>query len=207
MHERNKISDEPLHNGATHWSEMLEDIDELRSVIREHDAADDISTDLEDDGAALLFGSKKPLSFERVLLQFLPSRQKVDKLVSAYFRMETVAAPFIHPAQFLRLYRLFWDDTSTASPLWTSILFSTLEIASKTVFKDFNGNPASGEMADRFDTAAAHCLTIGSYYRPQRFAVEALPLYNHSKALTGADLGSDSAVLLGTLIRLATVMG
>ena len=62
-------------------------------------------------------------------------------------------------------------------------------------------------MTDRFGPAAAHCLAVGEYYRPQRFAVEALLLYAQSKCLTSVDLGPNVAILFGTLARLGTVMG
>lgn len=126
-----------LHNGATHWSAMLEDIEELRTAFREGNDdpdGDGINYSSSDDSAAaVLFGAMKPSSFQQVLSQFLPPRHKVDQLVGTYFKMKSVAAPFIHTRQFRRLYRLFWDNPSAASPLWASILFSILEIASKTL--------------------------------------------------------------------------
>lgn len=62
-------------------------------------------------------------------------------------------------------------------------------------------------MANRFDTAAAHCLAVGEYCRPRQFAVKALFLFIQARCLTSVDIGPDAAVLIGTLARLATVMG
>ena len=92
-----------LHNGATHWPAMLEDIEELRTAIIEHDDLDGVGRDLgshEDDATSPLFGAMKPLSFQQVLSQFLPLRHKVDRLVGAYFRTKAVAAPFVHRRNF-----------------------------------------------------------------------------------------------------------
>lgn len=202
-----------LHHGATHWSAMLKDIEELRTTISVNYDVDcagmDVDGDDDDDDNAtrLLFGAMTPLSFQQVLSTFLPTRPQVDRLVGAYFRMKTVAAPFLHTTQFRRLYQLFWDNPPTTSPLWTSILFSILEIATKTLSSQPANSIGEDRMTDQFGIAAAHCLAVGEYYRPQRFAVEALLLYAQSKCLTSVDLGPNVAILFGTLARLGTVMG
>lgn len=200
-----EVSSNIFHNGATHFSAMFEDIEELQTTIAGEDG-DDIyaaSTDL-DSPIGLLFGAIKPLPFPEVLSKFLPARQKVDRLVGAYFRIKTVAAPFIHTAQFRRLYQVFWNNPCKASPLWASILFSILDIATSVVCR----RDSSTEVTDNnFGTAAAHCLACGEYYRPQKFSVEALLLYAHTICITGIDLGPDVAILFGTLVRLAIVMG
>ncbi|KAG7006116.1 hypothetical protein G7Y79_00016g041010 [Physcia stellaris] len=149
---------------------MLEDIEELRNAFREGNDnvdGDGVNQSNNDDNAStVLSGAMRPSSFQQVLAQFLPPRHKVDQLVGTYFKMKSVAAPFIHTRQFSRLYRLFWDNPSAASPLWASILFSILEIASETL-----------------STASRTVL----YER--------------------GELDSDIAILMGTLMRLGTVMG
>ena len=195
---RDELPNDSLYNGATHWSAMLEDMEELRTAIREHDDIDGAGIDLdsdEGDGTSLLFGATKPLPFQQVLSQFLPLRPEADRLVAAYFRAKAVAAPFIHAAHFSRLYRLFWDNPSSASPLWTSILFSILDIATRTLSTSPGASTGENSKANRFAIAAAHCLAVGEYYRPQRFAVEALLLYVQSQCLTSVDVSPVVAIL------------
>ena len=204
---RNELQNESLHNGATHWSAMLEDIDELRAAIREDDEIEDADVDVGDDGIGFLFGASKPVSFQQIISRFLPPRHETDRLVAAYFRAKAVAVPFVHTLHFRRQYRLFWDNPSTASPLWSSILFSILHIAAKTLSTSSAASTGENSKADHFAIAAAHCLAVGEYYRPQLFAVEALLLYTQSKCLTSVDISPDVAILLGSLVRLATVMG
>ena len=199
-----------VHNGATHWSAMLEDIEELRTAMREYEKVDNANPQFDLDGTdatSLLFAANKPLSFQQILAKFLPPKHRVDQLIAAYFKMQTVTAPFIHAGQFRRFYHHFWDNLSTASPLWTSILFSILQISTTIALTGSGACLGEDGMSLRFDTAAAHCLAVGGYYRPQRFAVEALVIFIQSIIVTNVDLGPDIGVLMGTLIRLAMVMG
>lgn len=210
QHAEDDIRNDSLYNGETHWSAMLEDIEELRTTMRDSDDVDGTGAELdsrEDHSTSLLFGAAKPLSFQQVLFQFLPSRTEADRLVAAYFRAKAVAVPFLHAAQFSRLYRLFWDDPPTASPLWTSILFSVFHVATKTISTNLKANTGEDRDESPFATAAAHCLAVGEYYRPQRFAVEALLLYAQSKCIASVDISPVVATVFGTLVRLATASG
>jgi hypothetical protein len=210
QHVRDELPHDSLYNGATHWSAMLEDIEELRTAIREPEDIDGGEIDFRDDERdeiSLLFGGKNPISFQQILSRFLPQRHEVDRLVAAYFRAKAVAAPFIHAAHFSRLYRTFWDNSSTASLLWTSILFSILDIATRTLSMNSGVSTSENGNGNRFVTAAAHCLAAGEYYRPQRFGVEALLLFAQAKCLTSVDISPDVAIIFGTLIRLATITG
>lgn len=205
-----ELPNNSLYNGPTHWSAMLEDIEELRTVIREHDDIRDADVDPgNDDGneTSLLFGAAKHLSFEQVLSQFLPTRHETDRLIAAYFRAKAVAAPFLHATHFSRRYRLFCSNPSAASPLWTSILFSMLHIATRSLSKTSNASMREDGDTNRYAIAAAQCLAVGKYYRPQQFAVEALLLYIQSKCLTSINIPPVVAVLFGTLARLATSLG
>ncbi|ETS73556.1 hypothetical protein PFICI_14502 [Pestalotiopsis fici W106-1] len=193
------------YNGATHWSAMLEDINELRLVLPIDDAAalDDHPDVLpEDKGVELLFGGGVCLPLDVVIATYLPPRQEVDRIISAYFRAEAIAAPFIHGPQFRRFYQEFWKDQTSSSPLWLSILFSILHISSHTLRR--NIDPVA---TNQFSVAAAHCLTSGHYFRPKRFAVEALTIFTQAQCLTSKELPPDIGALIGLTVRAATNMG
>ena len=190
QHGTDQLSRESLPNGATHWSAMLEDIEELRSTINSRDDVEFGGTNLsedEDDGISLLFGTPNTLSFEQLLFKFLPPKNEADRLIAAYFRAKAVAAPFIHSKHFSRHYRLFWESPYTASPLWTSILFSILDITTRTVSTNALGDAGENKI-NRFATASAYCLVIGQYHKPQKFAVEALLLYAQARCITSVDI-------------------
>ena len=192
-----------VYTGSTHWSAMLEDIEELKLSITSSDSIESTTRVREVSAVGIIFGSDATLSFEQVLAKYLPSRKDADRLTAAYFRGRAIHAPFIHPSQFRRLYTTFWSDPFHASPLWTSIFFSICHIASNTLTlgKD------QSQYDFRYVAAAAHCLAIGEYYKPNRFAVEALLLFAQSKCITTLDIPVDTGLIFGPLIRLAITMG
>ena len=212
-----------LH-GATHWSAALDDIRELRlAMFPDEDPEDDVELNPTqngidqvsqlnpaDSGIGLLFGSSPAhaTSLDDVLAVYLPPRQQVDRLTSAYFRAQSLAAPFIHAKHFNRLYQAFWEDPGGTSPLWISLLFSICYVAVNTLRQGTQSSSQQQGAKDmRFSVAAAHCLAIGQYFRPQQFAVEGLLLYIHSQCLTTKILLPDLAPVLGVLIRTATMRG
>ena len=211
-------------HGATHWAAALDDIRELRlAMFPDEDPEDEVELDPAqngidqvsqlnpaDSGIGLLFGSSPApaTSLDYVLAVYLPPRQQVDRLTSAYFRAQSLAAPFIHAKHFNRLYQAFWEDSGGTSPLWISLLFSICHVAVNTLRQGTqNSSQQQGAKDMRFSVAAAHCLAIGQYFRPQQFAVEGLLLYIHSQCLTTKILSPDLAPVLGVLIRTATMMG
>lgn len=201
-------SGQPLYNGPTHWTAMLEDIGELREVLENDSDTDDFALDLPSNMGCdfrVLFGGGQCLSFDQVLSQALPPRLEADRLVSAYFRAKAVAAPFIHSSQFRRLYNSFWNNPSAASPLWTSILMSVLDVATNALTTGPGLNAERAGNPNPFALAAAHCLAIGQYYKPQQFSVEALLLFVQCRCLSMLDISPEIGALLGTLIRLATM--
>ncbi|KAM0811347.1 hypothetical protein AB5N19_11703 [Seiridium cardinale] len=206
-HNGNSGADNGLsYNGATHWSAMLADIQELRLAMPVGDTfvSDSYADDQgESKGVEILFGGTPPLPLNIILATYLPPRQEVDRMISAYFRAEAVAAPFIHASQFRRLYREFWENQTLASPLWISILFSICHISANALRRRDDG-PHPG---NQFSVAAAQCLAIGEYFRPKRFSVEALTLFTQAQCLTSTELPADIGALSGLITRLATRMG
>ena len=197
---------EPIFNGSTHWSAMLEDIEELRSAILPSEA-----TNIDDDapepqyisGAGLILGSTIALPLQQTLDQYLPPRQEADRLIAAYFRNTGVAAPFIHSSSFRRDYQQFWREPLEAPVLWTSMLFSIFHVT-KNILIVGSGSVRTDE---RYNIASAHCLTIGEYFRPKRFAVESLLLFVQANCWTSLGMSADTGLIFGLLIRLATTMG
>lgn len=185
--------------GATHWSAMLDDIQELKDAM-----SDDGQTESTDETLASktsinrLFAGGE-MSLADILEIYLPSKAETDGLVARYFRSKALAAPFLHATQFQRMYASFWADQSTVQPLWLAILFSILHISALS--------EAGGSGRSRYGDAAASCLILGRYHLPQTLAVEALLLFAQSQCLSCTVLPVEIGSIFGILIRLATMMG
>ena len=195
-----------VFNGSTHWSAMLEDIEGLRTAIAPGEATaidNDLPKHEENTGASLILGSAVPLSLQQVLVQYLPPRQEADRLTAAYFRSRGVSAPFIHASYFRRLYQKFWRDPLEAPTLWISILFSIFHIAKNTLGLD----KENAQSDNRYNFASAHCLALGEYFRPKQFSVEAILLFVQAQCLTGLGISPETGLIMGLVIRLATIMG
>nr|POE90216.1 putative transcriptional regulatory protein [Quercus suber] len=195
----------PTYKGATHWSAMLDDVEALRyTLFDQEDLERDIPAE-DDHGFGVLFGAVLTMSFQDVLDRFLPPRRDVDQLVALYFRSRAVVAPCLHPAQFDRQYQCFWAEPARASRLWTSILFSILNVATSVLLVPVDQTVTSPSAP--YAVAAAHCLAMGGYHQPKPHALDAMLLFAHGSCLTDCDMSPELAILHGSTVRLATLMG
>jgi hypothetical protein len=166
--------------GSTHWSAILGHIQELKTAIVSEDGSEDGQTDQTDpfDPDTLsLFSAPKPASMDKIL-EALPSRPQVDQYLSTYYKTSYLVLPILHRGRFQREYESFWRDPLHAPPLWTSILFSILTIASAVILMNQSTNMEE-EQARRkeFLGAAAQSLVFGNYAKPQVYVMEAMILF------------------------------
>ena len=195
--------------GSTHWSAILENIQELKSAMVDEAAkfpeleeADEIDTPDQE----ILFGAKRTIPLQAILAQYLPPRLAVDRLLATYFNAKYMILPYIHTYQFQRQYEQFWKDPTSMPPLWVSVLFSicclatalTQAISGDNAAQDSQPSPTS-----MFLTASAHCLILGGYTRPKPHVVEALALYAQCKYTQSMDPSREVGIIFSILIRLA----
>ena len=189
---------------------MLDDIQALRSAVSPNDAEDGtmgpMLTGEKPNCIAMLLGSQAfpVMSIDDILQLHLPSREEADRLVSTYLWRTAVAAPFIHAQQFRRQYQAFWTSPNTTPLLWTSILFSIFHISRNALRTTLHEPPG---VDHEFSIAAANCLILGEYFRPRRFAVEALLIFVQAYCLTSLEVSTEIGSISSILIRLATTMG
>lgn len=196
-----------VYNGATHWSAMLEDIEELKSAIslptsgfEPYSPSQDLDDSVTIEDSAILFGAGPTLNYEQVLRQYLPSRQEADRFIATYLRSKAVKSPFFHHTHFQRRYLAFWEDPSSAPVLWVSLMFSVFHAATTSL-----GVTVTPD--NRYAVAAAHCLAIGKHYQPRQYAVEALVFYAQTKCFTQIDISPDIGSIFGLATRTAMRMG
>lgn len=196
--------------GSTYWSAILDNIQELKNVIVSEDVSDDGRTDeldLFDPDTLFLFSAPRPSSFEKVL-EVLPPKSQVDRYMSVYFKTDYLVLPVIHQGRFQRQYEDFWRDPLRSPPLWTSILFSILVTAATVnLMNQSKSMEEEYTRRDEFLGAAAQCLIIGNYGKPQEYVLEALILYAQTKYVASLDPSREVAVILSLVFRFAFEMG
>ena len=196
--------DSDVINSAMHWSSVWRDIQDLRlAVAIDSDLKPASSANATPSCIEILFGKSEPMDMKQILARYLPSRKELDRHVSASFRDHVIAATNLHVGQFQRLYRDFWQDPLSASPLWVSILFSLCDVARNAASGGGPGNDGNAS----FPQAAAHCLVLGNYFRPQPWGPEALLIFVQARCLSSAVLPTDVVSVFSVAVRVAMAMG
>ncbi|KAF2096237.1 hypothetical protein NA57DRAFT_43321 [Rhizodiscina lignyota] len=210
---RSEEADGIKYVGSTHWSSVLDDIQELRAALGGSLGDQELEEPMGREtsaGSELIYGSSKNYALQQIISQHLPSKVEVDRLLSIFFKGMAYVIPFVHTYHFQRQYRAFWPDIANVNPLWLSTLFSICYLASL-----IGGANASHRSSDNdlvlgrpdFHTAAGQCLVLGEYHRPQQFALEALVLYAQSKNARSLDPSREAGAILGMVVRMAYEMG
>jgi hypothetical protein len=197
---------ESRYVGSTHWSTILDNIQELKNVI----ATEDSEQPTEASDPDTLFGASRPPSLAKVL-QTLPPKVQVDRLLSIYFNAKYAIIPILHVYQFQRQYEAFWVNPLDTPPLWIAILFSIMgmaEVLRGTKPAKLNSvvDPLLTPK-ESYITSAAQCLILGGFTRPRRFVVEALLLFSQLKYTASPDPSREVGLIFAIIVRLAFRMG
>jgi hypothetical protein len=94
--------------------------------------------------------------------------------------------------------------------LWIAQLFCMLCMSAQlteAIGSEPTSPPENASPKASFLTAAAQCLVLGHYAKPQRYAVEALCLYTQCKYMDTLDPAGEVYILFGIIIRQAFRMG
>ncbi|KAL2062308.1 hypothetical protein VTL71DRAFT_6574 [Oculimacula yallundae] len=202
--------------GSTHWSAILEDIHDLKSILTgTQDTLNDntiIQSECSPRWDETIFGVSSNYTLDQIVSQYLPPRIEVDRCLSTYFQGETYIVPFIHTYQFQRQYREFWVNTTGANPLWLSILFSICHLSTLIGRSTSIGSPYAPRNEStngniEFHAAAGQCLVLGKYHQAREFSVQALALYGQCKNLQALDPSRDVGTILSLIVRMSYEMG
>lgn len=206
-------SDDANYVGSTHWTAILDDLHDLKALLRAPSETQDVEAETHPRtpqvGSDPIFGTLNVLSQDEIIAEYLPAKVEVDRLLSTFFQGPSFITPFLHAYQFQRQYREFWSNTAV-NPLWLSILFSICFLSSR--IRNLVG-PTGPPLKEPFvgnsflHTAAGQCLVLGEYHRPQEFAVEALLMYAQSKHVQTLDPNREAGVVLSMAVRTAYHLG
>ena len=205
---RDAVAQAP-YTGSTHWSAILQHIHELKNDMVSS-SADHDEEPIDYSKPDALFGSQRPPSLDHILKAHLPPRIQVDRRISQYFNAKYMILPYIHSRQFRRQYERFWADPSSANVMWVSIMFSICCLAAtlSSVANQSPNDDAGGiDRKDSLRTAAAQCLVLGNYSKPQPYVVEALALFLQCMYSSSLDPQREVALVFGVQTRLAYLMG
>lgn len=198
--------------GSTHWSVILDDLHDLKSILIPSYEVDVTRSAREKPclGDEPIFGAFSSFSLDRIIADFLPDKVEVDRLVSLYFQGPFFIIPFLHMTQFQRQYHSFWANKAEINPLWLSILFSICYMASQVrQIEGSAGPPLKHSFTGNsfLHHASGQCLVLGEYNRPQFLGIEALSMYAQSKHLQTLDPCREAGVILSMAVRTAYHLG
>ncbi|ORY67198.1 uncharacterized protein BCR38DRAFT_152811 [Pseudomassariella vexata] len=201
---------------APGWEALLDEIVNLTHSLRitgqPHDDTNVNESQLpETRGPMLLLGAFAPTTMTE-LLQALPSKAVVDRLVAAFFQDKNEPGRVIlHVPSFLRHYDNFWRDLSQSPIIFMCLIFGT--IAHVALVCHFAKKPVPGiagdpmEVVHSFLTRMAQCLAVDDYTKPGKWKLEALILYFGGEYLRLTDAQVGTSVLLSTIVKLAMHSG
>ncbi|KAF9870332.1 hypothetical protein CkaCkLH20_12179 [Colletotrichum karsti] len=135
-------------------------------------------------------------------MEALPSRQVVDRTISAYFNAKHATVSFIHTHQFRRQYEAFWSEPAAVNLLWVSILFSGLAIGA-VVLGAKAASTSNLHHPSAYVTMSARCLVAGQYQKAGEFSVEALVMHLHARSFQRSNKDADKSQLQALALRLA----
>ncbi|OAA81234.1 fungal specific transcription factor [Akanthomyces lecanii RCEF 1005] len=178
----------------------------------------------------LLFGGHKQQSLDEIL-QIMPPREVVDRLVLLYFNNMMLPLAVIHSGSFLAQYEKFWKSPYDAPILWIAMLLGIMSVASQTeaawAHYASRSHPPSGLSPSTTNAQSSSlplsspfplqtppyvdqivaCLILGEYSKGGAYAIEALLHYQFIEVTSSADGHADAWLLSGIVTRLAYRMG
>ncbi|XPS91381.1 hypothetical protein M3J09_000799 [Ascochyta lentis] len=153
-----------------------------------------------------------PGAERRTLMNYLPTRSLVDKLMAHYWQAVHVIARTVHRPSFERHYEKFWKDiTNGIEPrksfqpvVFAALLSSVISMTSLKISTEF-GVDKQG-LVDNFREATEAALSRANLLRTTKLeTLQAFVMY--LIPLCRAEVSRAHSALTGTCIRLAECMG
>ncbi|KAF2704214.1 hypothetical protein K504DRAFT_507227 [Pleomassaria siparia CBS 279.74] len=146
------------------------------------------------------------------LMNYLPAKVLVDKLIAHYWDAVHVIARMVHRPSFERQYEAFWDNVSNGveprisfqAVVFAALLSSVISMSEEKVLKDF-GVGKHG-LVDNFKQGTESALARANFLRTTKLeTLQAFVMY--LIPLCRAEVSRAHSALTGTVIRLAECMG
>ncbi|KAL3262816.1 hypothetical protein ABHI18_002400 [Aspergillus niger] len=202
---------------GAHWTAILEEISGVKEYLRDNEEmglSDEEGEDEEmvrpSNAPTLLLGLHQEMTMDE-LLDGLPARPVVDRVVAMFVSLNEPTTVMVHFPTFQKQYNQFWSRPKEASVSWLALLYAALTITMSVYMRTGEPLPAefgeATEAVQRLRHLTAQCLVQSNYTVPGRFKVEALFFYTMCEFFRSEDAQVGVSFLLNMTIRLAMRSG
>ncbi|OJI82342.1 hypothetical protein ASPTUDRAFT_58038 [Aspergillus tubingensis CBS 134.48] len=202
---------------GAHWSAILEEISGVKEYLRENEElglSDEEGEDEEmvrpSNAPTLLLGLHQEMTMDE-LLDGLPARPVVDRVVAMFVGLNEPTTVMVHFPTFQKQYNQFWQRPKEGSISWLALLYAVVTITMSVYMRTGEPLPAefgeADEAVQRLRQLTAQCLVQSNYTVPGRFKVEALFFYTMCEFFRSEDAQVGVSFLLNMTIRLAMRSG
>ncbi|KAK3935596.1 hypothetical protein QBC46DRAFT_462003 [Diplogelasinospora grovesii] len=177
---------------SAHWAAVLDSIAELRHLFEQEDEPQALTSDTvqlqHSFPSPRLLYSSCPMHVTAVsILESIPPRPVVDRLVSRYFNVLDMASGVPHSGSFLReaQYEEFWKSPQAVpiAMMCLSTQFQQFFLAPANTLLASGPSPKSSQApeiqttVDEFRERIVQCLILGHYTKGGPYILETLILY------------------------------
>lgn len=159
----------------------------------------------------LIVGSPPPVT-RLDLLQNLPPRDEVERLVMNWRSAQDPATSLLHPPTFFNELARFWANPDEMSTMWISFLYGLLSLGSLYVLRtERTVSPqqtrAAMKQAKKFRSLAGSAAVLADFAKPKPHTPEALLVYASCEYLLGESSPTEVWHVFGSLVRCTLRMG
>ncbi|RDL35999.1 Fungal-specific transcription factor protein [Venustampulla echinocandica] len=212
---------------SAHWAAVLDSIAELRDHFEQEDESNTITSDTVQLQAnfpspQLLYSGCPMHVTPASILESLPPRPVVDRLVSRYFNVLDMTSGVPHSGKFLREYEEFWKCPQAVPIMWVGLLLGMMCLS--TQFQQFFLAPANTLLVsgrspqpsqapenymavDMLRERIIQCLILGHYTNGGPYVMETLILYFMVEVFPSKDTEPGIRVLVANIVQIAIQMG
>ncbi|KAK3944185.1 fungal-specific transcription factor domain-containing protein [Diplogelasinospora grovesii] len=200
--------------GATHFMAMLDDIEDLKSYFDdEEDPGEQSPNSQESQSPEIMLLPRGGRMDRQDILDVLPQRHIVDRLVQRYFTANSPSQHTVHRPTFVRQYNEFWLDPDKTPLDWVALLLLVLALG--TFFSTFQAPHELENDSDvppmerfrRYRAAAGWALVHSKYTCPGPMTLQPLLLYVEGEFLVNRAYQTTCYLLSSVCIRLMLKMG
>ncbi|KAL8366767.1 hypothetical protein RB595_008784 [Gaeumannomyces hyphopodioides] len=210
--------------GATHFMAMLDDIEDLKAYFDAPEEGGDEDQSPGPCGAfsgetqspeMVILGKAMPRT-RQDLLDMIPARAVLDRLIMVYFGINSPSAHTVHRPTFARQYRDFWADPDTAPLEWLALLL--LVLCATVHYSSFASpqelQPLSADHPDaalrllrQYRAGAGWALVAGKYTSPNLVTLQAFLMYVEAEFMLPHHSKMSCYLLSGASVRLMLKLG